>query len=322
MNSTVLLCFLDASKAFDRVNHFTLFNKLRDRGVPGYIVRIIAFWYSHQQMCVRWSSVTSNLFSVSNGVRQGGILSPYLFNVYIDDLSCKLNVQPIGCYVGIVVVNHSMYADDVVLIAPSAAWLKKLIFLCEQFGTEHDVLYNSKKSFTMLVRSSLLKDTKIPPFKLNNMFINDTTCTKYLGHFIHSSFSDNRDISRQTHLLYTQGNTLLRKFHMCYLNVKCTLFKTYCSSLYTAHIWWNYSKTVMNKICIAYHNVMKMVLGLSKYESTSLVCSIFNIQSFSSVVRNLIFLLHETPAILPQYDSMCHRILVTFLHISFVSLLV
>ena len=79
LNGSIFMCFLDASKAFDRVKHSVLFRKLVRRRVPGYIVRLLAYWYSHQTMCVKWGNTMSGSFSVSNGVRQGGILSPYLF---------------------------------------------------------------------------------------------------------------------------------------------------------------------------------------------------------------------------------------------------
>ena len=57
-------------------------------------------------MRVRWGSQLSQSFGVSNGVRQGKILSPYLFAVYIDQLSKDLNRVPAGCYIGNTLVNH------------------------------------------------------------------------------------------------------------------------------------------------------------------------------------------------------------------------
>ena len=103
--------FLDASKAFDRVKHSMLFTKLLRCGAPGYIVRLLMFWYAHQTMCVRRGSSVSSKCTVSNGVRQGGIRSPFLFNVYMDDLSVNLKECPTGCIAGGTIVNHLMYVD-------------------------------------------------------------------------------------------------------------------------------------------------------------------------------------------------------------------
>ena len=100
MNRSVFLCFLDASKAFDRVNRRILFAKLGNRGTPEYIIRILSFCYANQQMCILWGGTYSTSFNVSNGVRQSSILSPYLFNIDIDDLSVDLNACRVGCCVG------------------------------------------------------------------------------------------------------------------------------------------------------------------------------------------------------------------------------
>ena len=90
-STSVYIVFLDASKAFDIISHWTLFRKLIDRNVPMYLIKILCYWYQHQLMSVRWRYFISNVFKVTNGVRQGGILSPKLFNIYIDRLSNILN---------------------------------------------------------------------------------------------------------------------------------------------------------------------------------------------------------------------------------------
>ena len=59
--------FLDASKVFDRVNHFSLFAKLSNRGIPQYVIRILSYWYENQQMCVRWGGTYCSFFCVTKG---------------------------------------------------------------------------------------------------------------------------------------------------------------------------------------------------------------------------------------------------------------
>ena len=84
--STATVCALDISKAFDKVDFYGLFLKLADRGVPKWIIRIIMCWYCKCTAVVRWDNVLSQRFIIQAGVRQGGVLSPYLFALYIDSL--------------------------------------------------------------------------------------------------------------------------------------------------------------------------------------------------------------------------------------------
>ena len=79
--SSVFACFLDASKAFDLVNHEILFNRLLERDFPIPLTRFLLTWYKDQRMCVRWKNSLSESFPISNGVRQGGVLSPILFTM-------------------------------------------------------------------------------------------------------------------------------------------------------------------------------------------------------------------------------------------------
>ena len=94
--TTVYVTFLDASMAFDRINYWLLFDKFIKKHVPLFIIKLLCFWYTSQKMFVRWGSNTSTQFTVANGVKQGRIASPVVFNVYMDDLSKALNSSGIG----------------------------------------------------------------------------------------------------------------------------------------------------------------------------------------------------------------------------------
>ena len=120
-NTSVFVTFLDASKVYDKIDHWQLFNKLLNIHVPVFIISILVFWYSRQEMFIRWGNSCSTKFRVTNGVKQGGILSPALFNVYMNNLSVSLNHSGIGGSLGGNLINHLCYADDLCLIALSSS---------------------------------------------------------------------------------------------------------------------------------------------------------------------------------------------------------
>ena len=81
-------------------------------------------------MCVWWNNSLSDSFCISNGVRQGGVLSPILFAIYIDCLLEMLESSGVGCCYGGSFVGALAYADDVVLLAPCTSALRLMLHIC------------------------------------------------------------------------------------------------------------------------------------------------------------------------------------------------
>lgn len=94
--STIYMAALDASKAFDRINHSTLINKLVSRNMPQCVTDVIVNWYSKLHAAVRWNGILSHEFNLHCGVRQGGVLSPILLpnltRTFMTDISSQINV--------------------------------------------------------------------------------------------------------------------------------------------------------------------------------------------------------------------------------------
>ncbi len=108
-------------------------------------------------MRIRWSNCISEPFTVSNGVKQGGILFPSFFNVYMDGLSMQLTTLGIVAQLAGRVVNHLGYADDLCLLSLSGGGMQQLLSCCERYSEEHDLVYNGTKSVCLLRRPQTYK---------------------------------------------------------------------------------------------------------------------------------------------------------------------
>ncbi len=283
-HSPVYTCFLDASKCFDKINHWSLFKKMILKGMPMLLVRILAYWYRNQTFCVKWGNITSSYFYVSNGVRQGGILSPYLFALYVNDLSEILNRSNVGLYICNNPVNHIYYADDLCIMASSPAGLQDLLNICSRYATENDIVFNHKKSMCVVFKPDKFK-LICPDICLDGATVDYIENAKYLGVILNNKCRDDNDIQRHLRGFYARSNTLIRKFYNCTTEVKLTLFQSYCLPSYCSHLWVNYNNSSYSKIRIAFNNVYRRILGFSKFDSASQMYVSHNIDNFDAYMR-------------------------------------
>ena len=149
-------------------------------------------------MIVQWGSCLSNAFFVTNGVRQGGILSPMLFNIYIDGLSDILNKSTIGGSIGDNRINHMLYADDLCIVNLSSAGLRQLLVQCDDYCKKHSIAFNVSKSVCMFFKSEVNKKCDNTDMFLSGKAIDFVQETKYLGVILNSQLKTSVDVSRQT----------------------------------------------------------------------------------------------------------------------------
>jgi hypothetical protein len=167
-----------------------------------------------------------------------------IYGVHVLSINCELiynNVIMIYtneyclmflCNIGGMFLNNFSFADDMCVLSPSIAGLRKLLAQCELFANEHDIVYNSKKTVCMCVRPKRCDLHSIPNVSLYGeplIFVDEFV---YLGHVITNDLCDDRDIMRKYRSTCVRANVLRRKFSMCSNDVKLFLFCGDCTHIY------------------------------------------------------------------------------------------
>ena len=141
--TAVTACLLDCSKAFDKCKFDVLFSKLIKKGVPAVVIRVLIFIYEEQTCWVKLGGKISTTFRVTNGTRQGSVLSPLLFSVYLDELLQKLRNLELGCHIGGYWYGGCGYADDLILMAPNREVLQRMVQVCQSYAGEHNLMFST-----------------------------------------------------------------------------------------------------------------------------------------------------------------------------------
>lgn len=265
----VYALLLDASKAFDRIEYVKLFKLLLQKGCCPLTARFIAVLYSSQSVRVRWTDFLSNSFTISNGVKQGGVLSPVLFTVYYDELLMSLKTSDAGCHIGNTFMGALSYADDLVLLCPTKASLNILMSICTKFSNEYKVSFNPAKS-KLIVFGAKTSDCTM---RFDGDDIQCVDSDKHLG----SQFGNKVMLSQIESAigdLYNRCNLLLSQFSKVSSHVKYRLFKTFCMSVYGC-VLWDFSNPCVDKFFTAWRKCIRRIFSIpynSHCRFLSLLC--------------------------------------------------
>lgn len=191
-NQPLYMCFIDFQKAFDSVQHEKLWWSMMDMGFPPHLIQLIAKLYRGQKACVRVAGVLSEWFNIQKGVRQGCILSPYLFNIVSEAVMRKaLENYEGGILIGGKRITNLRYADDIVLLASSVQELQDLVDRITNIGKEYNLLINTSKTKTMALQGHRTE------IRIDGVHIEQVHKFPYLGSIITDEAKSDADFKQR-----------------------------------------------------------------------------------------------------------------------------
>lgn len=304
-DTNVNCMLLDASKAFDRVEYVKLFRLLKDRKMCPLMLRLLLYMYTHQSVLVSWCNFQSNSFPTSNGVKQGGVLSPILFTVYVDELICKLHKSGYGCYVGHWFMGVFIYADDIILLAPTRMALNQMLKICNDFSQEYKVKFNPEKCKFMIFSPDHDCTGSI---NFNDATIHSSKLEIHLGNHIGWTASKH-NINRSIKEMYYHTNYLKAMFNSCSSDVVYKLFHTYCMPLYGLQLWDLTDKTI-ESFYICWRKCIRNLLNLPYCTHNDLLQVIVNdIPADCQIHKRYLKFLHDLSHSDNEVMKMCFKLI-------------
>jgi hypothetical protein len=271
-NTDVYSCYVDASKAFDRVRFDKLFTLLIARGIPPIIFRSLLNLYTKQIIRTRWKGHMSDVFGTINGIRQGGVISPVMFCVYIDELLLRLAENGSGCWVGKHYFGALGYADDLTLLTPSVTGLREMLKICEDFAKEYSVEYNAKKTVCVLFSKKNVRKTSV---KLCGKELEWVQSVKHLGNYLDENMSESTEIRRKKHDLVQRVNYVVSTLGNCEDAIIKTVFNSKCAHFYGCQSW-NLMDRSVKEFQIMWNRCVRRILSLHYCTHTKLLPIILN----------------------------------------------
>ena len=186
---TTYTAFIDVKKAYDTVWRNGLWKRLWDEGIRGKMWRVVKGMYGVVQSAVLVGDEQTEWFDLSTGVRQGCVMSPILFSLFINGLAREINEKGKGVDIGGRRVRLLMYADDIVLLAESARDLQNMLEVVTAYSKRWRFRLNPKKGKSEVMIFGRKPRNKDRKWWLAGEEIGETCMYKYLGIELRSGLS-------------------------------------------------------------------------------------------------------------------------------------
>ena len=186
----VYVCFIDYAKAFDRVKHTEVIASLERAGIDGKDIRMIIELYWNQKAAIRVDQELSDPVEIKRGVRQGCVLSPYLFNIYTEFIFRESN-EMTGIDINGNNINNIRYADDTALLANNSEDLQKIVDKVKKESDQKALNMNVSKTKTMVISR---EEGKLAKIKVDGKDLEQVKHFKYLGQVVNEEGRNEQEI--------------------------------------------------------------------------------------------------------------------------------
>ena len=235
--SNPIMVTLDMTMAFDMCRFDVLFKKIKAK-LPAVVTRVLIYVYEKQYAWVRWGTSKSSEFSIVNGTRQGSVLSPALFSVYIQELLDTLKELGTGCHIGATFLGAVAWADDVLLTAPTRGSMQAMLDACTafaarvglQFSTDPNPAKSKSKAVFVVGRRTDLE--KPAPLLLCGKALPYVAHATHLGHELHENGTMTMDSSMRRGAFIGKCLEVQEAFSFAAPSEVLGAVKLYCGDLY------------------------------------------------------------------------------------------
>jgi hypothetical protein len=259
------IAFLDSEKAYDSVWRDGIFFKLIEVIRPQFWLVLKDYYDKSDGILKINGQFIEEIIEITRGVKQGGILSPQLFNFFIDELIKKISSLGIGCKVKDENVPIMGFCDDTILLATLLKHLSQLVEECEEYSKKWMLKYNIKKSVVLNCGHQIVKDEDIE-IKMDGVNLPVVKASKYLGININKENDDDKQILEK-----------FQKVQKCFYGLssfgikppginpksKAFLFNTFCKPVGTYGIGlMKLKNNTLQQMNIIQNNLMRYTLGI------------------------------------------------------------